>query len=142
MADSSETYRVYAIKYGRHERMSSANFIGGDEHETPMPLDYFVWAIVGAGRAWVVDTGFDQVMAKRRGRHITKPIEEGLKAIGVDAAAVEDVIITHMHYDHAGNKDLFPKARYHIQDREMKYCTGRCMCHASMRFAFEPDDVS
>ena len=142
MPDSNETYRVYAIKYGRHERMSSANFIGGDSHDVPMPLDYFVWAVVGKSRSFVVDTGFDQPMAEKRGRKITRPIAEGLKAVGVDAATVEDVIVTHMHYDHAGNKDLFPKARYHIQDREMKYCTGRCMCHPVMQFAFEPDDVA
>ena len=46
---------------------------------------------------------------------------------------VTDVIITHMHYDHAGNHGLFPNARYHLQDREMAYCTGRCMCHAGLR---------
>ena len=142
MSASDTTYRVYAIKYARHERMSSANFIGGDSHDVPMPLDYFVWLVTGGGRSFVVDTGFDRTMAAKRGRHITRSIDDGLKALGVDPAAVEDVIITHMHYDHAGNKDLFPKARYHIQDREMKYCTGRCMCHPVMRFPFEPDDVA
>jgi glyoxylase-like metal-dependent hydrolase (beta-lactamase superfamily II) len=47
-----------------------------------------------------------------------------------------------MHYDHAGNRDLFPQARYHVQDKEMQYCTGRCMCHAPLRGAFDADDVS
>ena len=142
MSESSHTYRVYAVKYGHHERRSSENFIGGDSHDVPMPLDYFVWAVVGEDRAFVVDTGFDKAMGAKRGRQITRPIEQGLKAIGVDCSTVQDVILTHMHYDHAGNHDLFPKARYHIQDREMAYCTGRCMCHSAMRFAFEPDDVS
>ena len=139
---SDPTYRVYAIKYARHERMAAENFIGGDSHDVPMPLDYFVWLVTGGGRSFVVDTGFDRTMAAKRGRQITRPIADGLKALGVDPATVEDVIITHMHYDHAGNKDLFPQARYHLQDREMKYCTGRCMCHPVMRFPFEPDDVA
>lgn len=142
MADSGETYRVYAIKYARHERKAAENFIGGDDHDTPMPLDYFVWVVAGATRAFVVDTGFDRTMAAKRGRQITRPIEDGLKAVGVDPATVQDVIVTHMHYDHAGNADLFPQARYHIQDREMAYCTGRCMCHPVMRFPFEPADVA
>ncbi len=142
MTDANETYGVYAIKYAHHERRSSENFIGGDSHDVPMPLDYFVWAVIGGGRTFIVDTGFDQAMASKRGRQITRPIAEGLKAIGVDVNTVQDVIITHMHYDHAGNRDLFPQARYHIQDREMAYCTGRCMCHSPMNFAFEPDDVS
>jgi glyoxylase-like metal-dependent hydrolase (beta-lactamase superfamily II) len=142
MTTVSETYRVFAIKYARHERLSSANFIGGDSHDVPMPLDYFVWVVAGASRTFLVDTGFDQEGADKRGRKITRPIAEGLAAVGVDAASVEDVIVTHMHYDHAGNRDLFPRARYHVQDREMAYCTGRCMCHPTLNHPFEAADVS
>ncbi|WP_077000848.1 N-acyl homoserine lactonase family protein [Variovorax sp. KK3] len=142
MTDALPDYQVYAIKYAHHDRMSSANFIGGDSHDVPMPLDYFVWAVVGASRTFLVDTGFDQAGAAKRGRVITRPIDEGLKAIGIDAAAVEDVIVTHMHYDHAGNRELFPRARYHLQDREMAYCTGRCMCHPTLSHPFEVEDVA
>jgi glyoxylase-like metal-dependent hydrolase (beta-lactamase superfamily II) len=140
-ANTDETYKVYAIKYGHHDRLSSANFIGGDSHETPMPLDYFVWAVVGPSRTFVVDTGFDAASGARRGRHQTRSVADGLAAIDVDPATVDDVIVTHMHYDHAGNRDLFPKARYHLQDREMSYCTGRCMCHPALSHPFDVEDV-
>lgn len=139
--DDDDIYEVYAIKYAHHERPSSENYIGGDAHETSEPLDYFVWAIKGAHRTFVVDTGFDPVVAKKRGRTLLKPIGEGLNAIGVDAASVKDVIVSHLHYDHTGNYDLFPQARYHLQDCEMAYATGRCMCHTHMRLPFEEDDV-
>jgi len=142
MTAQAEIYRLFAIKYGRHDRQSSGNFIGGDSHDVPMPLDYFVWAAVSGSRAYIIDTGFDAAMAKKRGRVITRPVEDGLKAIGIRPDAVEDVILTHMHYDHAGNHSLFPNARYHLQDREMAYCTGRCMCHAPLSRPFEADDVS
>jgi glyoxylase-like metal-dependent hydrolase (beta-lactamase superfamily II) len=142
MPATPDTYRVYAIKYGHHERRSVENFIGGDSHDVPMPLDYFVWAIVGSKRTFVVDTGFDQAMASKRSRTITRPIEQGLRTIGVDPASVEDVLITHMHYDHAGSAEIFPRARYHLQDREMAYCTGRCMCHRTLSWPFEADDVA
>jgi glyoxylase-like metal-dependent hydrolase (beta-lactamase superfamily II) len=46
-----------------------------------------------------------------------------------------------MHYDHVGNYDLFPRARYHLQDCEMAYATGPCMCHLALRMPFEADDV-
>jgi glyoxylase-like metal-dependent hydrolase (beta-lactamase superfamily II) len=46
-----------------------------------------------------------------------------------------------MHWDHAGNYDLFPNARYHIQDTEMAYATGRCMCHQTLRIPFSESDV-
>jgi len=136
------SYEVYAVRYARHERRASENFLDGDPHDGPMPLDYFVWAIVGNGKTYVVDTGFDAAMAEKRGRQHLRSPAEGLKAIGVDPLAVEDVLISHMHYDHAGNHDLFPNATYHIQDKEMEYCTGRCMCHRVLRSSFEPDDVA
>ena len=68
-------------------------------------------------------------------------MRDGLAALGVAADSVADVIISHMHYDHCGNHELFPNARYHLQDREMAFVTGRCMCHATLRVAFEADDV-
>jgi glyoxylase-like metal-dependent hydrolase (beta-lactamase superfamily II) len=105
------------------------------------PLDYFVWLIKGPAGAIVVDTGFDAAMAERRGRDMTKPVRDGLLALGVSPEAIETVIVTHLHYDHCGNYALFPAARYHLQDREMSYATGRCMCHAALRLPFEADDV-
>jgi glyoxylase-like metal-dependent hydrolase (beta-lactamase superfamily II) len=64
-----------------------------------------------------------------------------LKALDVDPAGVEDVIITHMHYDHCGNHGLFPRARFHLQDREMFFATGRCMGEDSQRHALDVEDV-
>ena len=139
---TADTFEVYAIKYARHERLAKENFIDGDPHDVSMPLDYFVWAIVGENRTFVVDTGFDLAMGKQRQRTMLQPPSEGLKAIGIDAAGVEDVIVTHMHYDHAGNHTLFPNATYHMQDREMAFCTGRCMGHDALRVAFEAEDVA
>jgi len=134
-------WQVYAVRYAHHHRMSSENFIGGDPHDVPMPLDYFVWAVVSGDRAIVVDTGFDEFSGTRRGRNFLRSPGEGLKTIGIDAAAVRDVLVTHMHYDHSGNHDLFPAARYHLQDREMSYCTGRLMGHAALRQPFDEEDV-
>jgi len=68
-------------------------------------------------------------------------VGEGLKALGVEPDKVEHVIATHMHWDHAGNYDLFPNARYHVQDTEMAYATGRCMCHQTLRIPFSERDV-
>ncbi|MGH8706755.1 MAG: N-acyl homoserine lactonase family protein [Burkholderiales bacterium] len=135
------SYEIYAIKYAHHERNASANFLGGDPHDGPMPLDYFVWLIRGQGREIVVDTGFNAAVAAKRGRRITLPVEEGLRLMQVDVAGVKDVVITHLHYDHVGNFDLFPQATFHLQDLEMQYATGRCMTVDAMRHAYELEDV-
>lgn len=134
-------YEVYAIKYGHHARRAHENFLGGDAHDGPMPLDYFVWLIRGDGREIVVDTGFSAAMAAKRGRNLLRCPTEGLGLLGVKAATVKDVVITHLHYDHAGNLDLFPEANLHVQDREINYATGRYMCHDCFRGAYEVEDV-
>jgi glyoxylase-like metal-dependent hydrolase (beta-lactamase superfamily II) len=138
---SDDIHEVFAIKYGHHDRKAADNYIGGDPHDVLQPLAYYVWAITGPSGTFVVDTGFDQTMGEKRQRVVEKPIGEGLKAIGIDPGAVENVIVTHLHYDHAGNYGLFPRARYHLQDMEMGYATGRHMCHAHLRLPFEEEDV-
>ncbi|MCP5368370.1 MAG: N-acyl homoserine lactonase family protein [Hyphomicrobiales bacterium] len=137
-----QPYEVYAIRYGSlAQRVRRDNFIATDDHDLPMPIDYFVWAIVGNGRTIVVDTGFDQAEGDRRGRTIERLPRQGLEMIGVDAARVEDVIVTHLHYDHAGTLDDFPAARFHLQEREMGYATGRHMCQAPLGHAYSADHV-
>ncbi len=139
---SAAQYEVYAIKYAHHARRASENFVGGDPHDGPMPLDYFVWLIRGDGREIVVDTGFSVAMAAKRGRdHIRCPTE-ALRSLQCDASKVKDVVITHLHYDHVGNFDLFPQATLHLQELEMRYATGRYMGHECFRGAYEVEDVA
>src|SRR5438105_14313495 len=55
LAPETLVYEVYAVRYARHDRPARDNFIGGDPHDVTMPLDYFVWAVVGADKTYVVD---------------------------------------------------------------------------------------
>jgi len=138
---SDDVYEAFAIAYARADRSASENFLGGDPHNSPMPLNYYVWVVRNAARTIVIDTGFDQRGAELRKRTIIHPVREGLAALGIDPSNISDVIITHLHYDHAGNNDLFLNATFHLQDKEMEFATGRCMCHQVMRHAYEIEDV-
>ena len=135
-------YELFAIKYATHERGAHENFVFRDVHDAPMPLDYYVWVARSAERTFVIDTGFSEETGRRRERTILRNPREGLAAIGVDAAAVEHVILTHMHYDHVGNFEIFPRATFHLQDREMAYATGRYMCHGRLRAPFDVENVT
>ena len=44
-----------------------------------------------------------------------------LRAAGVDPKDVEYVLLTHLHWDHAGNCGLFPHARVIVQKAELAY---------------------
>ncbi|MGH8782872.1 N-acyl homoserine lactonase family protein [Paraburkholderia sp.] len=144
-ADSldSPSYEIFALRYATHDtRRSGENYLGDDPHDDiAMPLDFYVWVIRGEGRTVLVDTGFDAATAMRRGRRYLHAPVDLLNALGIDAHDIDTVIISHMHYDHAGNIRAFPGATLRIQEAEMAYCTGRCMCHAVVRRPFESRDV-
>ena len=137
-------WEVFAVKYATSaERMRKDNFISPpDPHDGPMPIDYFVWAVTDGTRTFVIDTGFDAKEAKARGRTLLRTAAEGLQTIGIDAGRVEDVIVTHLHYDHAGGHAQFPAARYHLQESEMHYATGKHMCSHVMAHPFTVDHVA
>ena len=138
----NDIYEVYAIRYGSMDlRFRRDNFITDPHHDQPMPLDYFVWLIRNEDRAIVVDTGFDHEEAKGRGRELVRLPREGLAMLGVDAEKVKDVVVSHMHYDHAGTLDDFPAAKFHLQEKEMNYATGRHMCSDPMGHAYSADHV-
>ncbi len=142
MQQSSQTYEVYALRYATHqERRSRENFIHHDIHDLPMPLDFYIWVIRNKDQTIVVDTGFNLNMALKRHRNLLHSPIEMLEKIGVDVLDVNNVIITHMHYDHAGNLDLFPNAIFHVQEAEMAYCTGSCMTHDVLRKPYEVENI-
>jgi glyoxylase-like metal-dependent hydrolase (beta-lactamase superfamily II) len=137
-------YEIYALRYATMSpRTPHLNFLLPDPHETTaQDLDYFVWLIRGHGRDILVDTGFNAEEAKLRSRKLTLNPVDALARFGVNAADIRDVVVTHLHYDHAGNLDRFPNARFHLQDREMAYATGRCMCHGILRHPFSVEHVT
>ncbi|HEX9842202.1 MAG TPA: N-acyl homoserine lactonase family protein [bacterium] len=138
---ADDTYEVYAVKYGEMHRYRRDNFIVADDHDVPMPMDYYVWALVNARRTLVVDTGFDRAEAERRGRTMLQVPRDGLALLGIDAAVVHDVVLTHLHYDHAGTLDDFPAALFHVNDLELGFATGRLMHHPPFRRSFAVEHV-
>ncbi|MEZ5855292.1 MAG: N-acyl homoserine lactonase family protein [Hyphomicrobiaceae bacterium] len=140
----SETYEILSVKYGGvTERKRAENFLHPlpDDHASPMPIDYFVFVIRNDKRTILVDTGFDHKEAKARGRKITAEPVEVLEKIGIKAADIKDTVITHLHFDHAGTMHHFPNCKFHLQEAEMAYATGKCMCEASMKVPFSLDHV-
>src|SRR5690606_4740950 len=73
---------------------------------------------------------------------ITRPVLEGLRDAGIDHLTVEDVILTHLHYDHAGSLGTFPNARLHVQHAEMAFATGRRVCDRAVRAPFDDEPVA
>ena len=142
MAGQPEPFELFALRYARlGGRRAVDNFVGGDPHEAGDDLFYYVWVARRSDCLFVIDTGFGEEAAERRKRdHRFRPAV-GLERLGVSAAEVDTVILTHLHYDHAGTLGDFPKARFHLQPTEAAYATGPCMCHDFLRHPFDVEDV-
>jgi len=135
-------YEVYAVKYATRPAKRADNFIGGDPHDQPMPLDYYVWVVRDAQRLYLIDTGFAQDMAEKRHRQLLRTPVQALELLGIKAEDVAEIVITHLHNDHVGTFDAWPNARFHLQDAEMDFATGRNMCCTVFSRPYEPDHVA
>ena len=136
----TDPYTIYAVQYASRQAKSNEVFYG-DFHDSPLPMAYFVWVITNPSRTVVVDLGFTIESGRKRGRQMGRPIDQGLRLLDVDPAAIEHVVLTHFHYDHVGNYTLFPRAKFWIQDEEMRIFTGRYVRFYPYNQLAEADDI-
>ncbi|MEX3017580.1 N-acyl homoserine lactonase family protein [Gymnodinialimonas hymeniacidonis] len=135
-------WEVYCIKYAdRNARTRADSFIFDDNHDAPHAMDYFMWLLQRGAEVILVDTGYDTAEAQARGRPIRLDPVAALAPFGIAPEDVTQVIVTHLHYDHAGGMHLFPNARLHLQTAEMAYATGPCMCHETLQMPFTASHV-
>ena len=138
-----EAYEVFAVKYAERERVRPEHFLGGDPHDVP---DADGLLRVGDRRSRLDDRSSTPVSTPstplRRNRRLLRTAAEGLGLIGIDASTAPTVVLTHLHYDHVGGFDQFPNARFHLQDREMAFATGRHMIDSQQSHAFTAEHVA
>ncbi|WDR04521.1 N-acyl homoserine lactonase family protein [Devosia rhodophyticola] len=140
MAD--DQYEVFALKYAqRNGRTRADSFQFDDDHASPHDMDYFVWILRNGARTILVDTGYDTKEAARRGRPILSEPIDMLKRMDIAPTDITDLIVTHLHYDHAGSLDQFEHAQFHLQQAELGFAVSPCMCHSALRAPFTADHV-
>lgn len=130
-------WEVHAVKYAdRNARTRADSFLFDDNHEAPHAMDYLMWVLRSGDQVILVDTGYDDAEAKSRDRPIRMDPGAALAPLGLTPDDITTVIVTHLHYDHAGGLHLFPNATLHMQAAEMAFATGPCMCHNTLRMPF------
>lgn len=135
-------WQVHAVKYAEQlHRKRSDNYIFTDNHDGIDPIDFFMWVLRCGDEVILVDCGFDTAEAKTRGRQILQEPHLALEPLGLRPEDVTRLIVTHLHFDHAGGLHLFPNATIHLQAAEMAYATGPCMCHDVLRAPFTAGHV-
>ena len=138
----SDIWKIYGIRYTTQpSRPASITYLWGDAAEETGGLDYYSWLLVSNDRAIVIDTGAAEQKVKALGRDWLARPTDALRRLGVDPGHVEDLIISHAHWDHVGDLASFPKAKFYMNDLEMESITGPDMSYALLREAYHMDEA-
>jgi glyoxylase-like metal-dependent hydrolase (beta-lactamase superfamily II) len=140
--DTKPTYEIYAIRYAELPDFPVAGLVKGADSARKMDIAMMVWLVKGNGKNILVDSGFyrDQFFKQWKVKDFVKP-SEAIAQVGLKPEDITDVIITHMHWDHADGMDLFPKAKIWIQKDEYTYYTGEAWQQRRTHGGIDPDDV-
>jgi len=142
VAQPKPQYEVYAIRYATIPDFSVSSLVAGADRSRKMDIAMMVWLVRGNGRNILVDSGFyrDQFMKQWRPKDYVKP-SEAIARLGLKPEDITDVVITHMHWDHADGMDLFPKARIWLQKDELEYYAGSAWQSRNTHGGIDPDDI-
>lgn len=136
------TYRAYAVRYGSaRQRLSDQNFLFAPVRGQPMPLDYYFWVLEGPDRNVLIDAAFTPANGIKRQRPLDGDMVEMLAEAGFAPEDFSDLVLTHLHFDHTGFIDRFPKARIHLQRAEVAAAILGAADHAALRWTYEEADL-
>ena len=135
------TYDVDAIRYATIAGFPVRGLVAGADTSRRLDIAMAVWLIRGNGRTVLVDAGFyrDKFVQRWKPSGFVTPAAAVQRA-GVRPQDVTDIIVSHIHWDHADGIDLFPNARVWIQADEYDHHIGPA---GEVRDrAIDPDDAA
>jgi glyoxylase-like metal-dependent hydrolase (beta-lactamase superfamily II) len=129
-ASSQPVYQLFAVKYAGPVTKSGAHIRWQKDWDKKAGGNYYIWVIRNQQRTVIVDTGCtpETAMQKGLGRYINPA--RILPAMEIDPKEVESVILTHLHWDHAGGAVFFPHANFLIHEKEYSFWTGDSIASA------------
>lgn len=136
---------AYALRYAyRTESRKGEHFYGHipDCHED-WPIHYYTWVVIENGIPHVFDAGFTHQEAANRGSrlYLESPIDL-LARLGFGPERVPNLVLSHLHYDHTGFVDAYPKARIWLQRSEWDFWTGPLATRGSYGHLHRPGDIT
>jgi glyoxylase-like metal-dependent hydrolase (beta-lactamase superfamily II) len=135
-------YEIYAIRYATLPDFAVSDLVAGAEPGRKLDLAMMIWLVRGNGRNILVDSGFyhERFFKDWQIKDFTRP-SDALKRVGLKPEDITDVIITHMHWDHADGMDLFSNARIWIQKDEFEYYAGEAWQSKDTHGGIDEEDV-
>ena len=138
-----DKYEIYAVRFATIANFRVASLVAGADPTRRMDIAMMIWVLKGIdGRVAIVDSGFhrEQYFRQFAVKDYLRP-SEAIAPLGLKPESVTDLIVSHMHWDHAGGIDLFPSARVWIQKDEYDYYTGEAWQSPNAHGGIDPADV-
>ena len=117
-------YSIWVLEYGYVDQFPTSSLLAAQPHQGHRRMPYCFGLLRSADRCVLVDTGFDnqavhqRLTAKYGATYWSSPVGV-LDRVGVRAADVDAILLTHNHLDHSGCVREYPNAHVYVQQREL-----------------------
>ena len=123
-------YEIYALKVSERPDDATKVFYGGRPGET-VPTVFYFWFLKGKDQNILVDTGISkEEMDARKISGLTR--EELLSRIDVRPEDIDTIVLSHLHGDHFAQPEIFTKAEYYVQRKEVEFWAGEVLGFAAI----------
>ncbi len=147
--NASRPWEVFVLEYARSKNQPVATLLQGAYDQGTIDLPFaFVFARNGE-RNILVDCGFMKegngvAVAEKFGIPDWISPVRMVAEMGVEAADITDIVLSHAHFDHMGSIEKFPNAVLHLQKKELLSWVE--LMALPRRFSFltavlDPDDI-
>ncbi|MBM4186771.1 MAG: N-acyl homoserine lactonase family protein [Gemmatimonadetes bacterium] len=115
-------YQVYAVQYAQLPAFPVSALVLGADTTRTKDVSMMVWVLRSPTRTILVDAGFyrDEFLKSWKVEKFVRP-SAAIAKLDIKPEQVTDVIITHLHWDHADGADLFPNANVWVQRAEYEH---------------------
>lgn len=112
--------KIYALKYA--ESNYPARLMNTPQKSGLVRINWLAYLILADdGSYTLVDCGFsDFDLAKRFKLRNFRPVTSLLGDLGIESGAIQRIVLTHTHFDHALDVDLFPTAKVYVHQLEAR----------------------
>jgi glyoxylase-like metal-dependent hydrolase (beta-lactamase superfamily II) len=142
-------YSIWVLEYAYVAQYHVSGIVYGAHNQGYRKLPYCYVLIKGNGTVAMVDVGYNEKdvgaeMARRFNVEAWQSPAAILAQCEVTPEQVEHVFLTHAHFDHMGNTDAFPNAKFYIQEKEVAKWVWAMSLDQRFRWlnlATDPNDV-
>ncbi len=118
-------YSIWVLEYASSPETEMGSIVYGAHNQGARAMPYAYVVLQSRAHVAMVDVGynhvdFGQALALRFGVEHWHGPREALALCGLKPEDVDTIFITHVHFDHFGNVEAFPGARFYVAEREIE----------------------